>query len=163
MTKDLNIKTIRFPETSDQNLQKLADKTGLTKLAFFIAMVDYFYKSKKDPRDLNDERDLLIPLKRDGEKIIKVQGNIVALFNESIIKQNNQHTDALINQSKNIEKIAGFLQKLDTARLQKDTLKLRFSEILEYYIRSRENMGLVVKQIDKDTLVKNVRQQLQNL
>jgi len=184
MTKDLNIKTIRFPETSDQKLQKLADKTGLTKLAFFIAMVDYFYKSKKDPRDLNDEmlktelmkrtdvivsfqkvmeRDLLIPLKKDGEKIIRVQNNIVALFNESIVKQNNQHTDSLITQSKNIEKIAGFLQKLDTAKLQKDTLKLRFSEILDYYIRSRENMGLVVKQIDKDTLVKNVRQQLQNL
>src|SRR5471030_2788188 len=114
MTKDLNIKTIRFPKTSNQKLQKLADKCGLTKLDFFIAMVDYFYKSKKDPRDLNDEmlktelmkrtdvivsfqkvmeRDLLIPLKKDGEKIIKVQTNIVALFNESIVKQNNQHTD----------------------------------------------------------------------
>jgi len=53
--QDLNIKTIRFPVSADEKLQKLADKTGLTKLAFFIAMVDYFYKSKKDPRDLNDE------------------------------------------------------------------------------------------------------------
>jgi hypothetical protein len=53
--KDQNIKTIRFPVTADQKLQKLADKTGLTKLDFFVYMVDYFYKSKKDPRDLNDE------------------------------------------------------------------------------------------------------------
>ena len=33
----------------------MADKCGLTRIDFFIAMVDYFYKSKKDPRDINDE------------------------------------------------------------------------------------------------------------
>lgn len=184
MTKDLNIKTIRFPVTSDQKLQKLADKCGLTKLDFFIYMVDYFYKSKKDPRDLNDEllkkelvkrtdaivgfqkvmeRDLLIPLKKDGEKIIKVQTNIVALFNESIVKQNNQHTDALVDQSEKLERIAAFLQKMDTASLQKKNLILKFSEILEYYIRTRESFGMVARQVDKDNLLKNVRQQLQNL
>src|ERR1700743_2405098 len=117
---DPNTKTIRFPVSTSNRLQTIADKCGMTRLDFFIAMVDYFYKSKKDPRDLNDEmlktelmkrtdvivsfqkvmeRDLLIPLKKDGEKIIKVQANIVALFNESIIKQNNQHTDALVDQS----------------------------------------------------------------
>jgi len=184
MTKDLNVKTIRFPVTSDQKLQKLADKCGLTKLDFFIAMVEYFYKSKKDPRDLNDEmlktelmkrtdvivsfqkvmeRDLLIPLKKDGEKIIKVQTNIVALFNESIVKQNNQHTDALVDQSGKLERIAAFLQKMDTASLQKKNFILKFSEILEYYIRTRESLGMVARQVDKDNLVKNVRQQLQNL
>ena len=53
--KDQNIKTIRFPITADSRLQKMADKCGLTRIDFFIAMVDYFYKSKKDPRDINDE------------------------------------------------------------------------------------------------------------
>lgn len=184
MAKDLNIKTIRFPVTSDQKLQKLADKCGLTKLDFFIHMVDYFYKSKKDPRDLNDEllkkelvkrtdaivgfqkvmeRDLLIPLKKDCEKIIKVQANIVALFNESIVMQNNQHTDALVDQSGKLERIAAFLQKMDVASLQKKNVILKFSEILEYYIRTRESLGMVARQVDKDNLVKNVRLQLQNL
>ena len=184
MSKDLNIKTIRFPVTSDQKLQKLANKCGLTKLDFFIAMVDYFYKSKKDPRDLNDEmlktelmkrtdvivsfqkvmeRDLLIPLKKDSEKIIKVQTNIVALFNESIVKQNNQHTDALVDQSGKLDRIAALLQKIDTAGLQKKNLILKFSDILEYYIRTRESLGMVARQVDKDNLVKNVKQQLQNL
>jgi len=184
MTKDLNIKTIRFPVTSDQKLQKLADKCGLTKLDFFIYMVDYFYKGKKDPRDLSDEllkkelvkrtdtiiafiktmeEELLRPLKRDGERIIKVQGSIVTTFNEHIIKHHNEHKDALISQSVKIDKIAGFLQKLDTAQLQKNNLKAGFSGILEYYIKSRENMGMVTKQIDKENLVQNVRQQLKNL
>jgi len=41
--QDQNIKTIRFPITADSKLQKMAEKTGLTKIEFFIAMVDYFY------------------------------------------------------------------------------------------------------------------------
>lgn len=184
MTKGLNIKTIRFPVASDQKLQKLADKCGLTKLDFFIYMVDYFYKSKKDPRDLNDEllkkelvkrtdtiiafiktmeEELLRPLKKDGERIIKVQGSIVSTFNEHIIKHHNEHKDALTSQSFKIDQIADCLQKMDTALLQKNKLKAGFSSILEYYIKSRENMGMVTKQIDKENLIQNVRQQLQNL
>jgi len=183
MTKDLNIKTIRFPDASDQKLQKLALKTGLTKLAFFIAMVDYFYKSKKDPRDLNDEllkkelvkrtdtiiafikvmeEELLRPLKKDGERIIKAQNNIISQFN-SMGVQNNQQTDMLVSQSAGVEKIVTYLQKLDTAHLQKVQLKTKFSEILECYIKGRENMGIVPRQIDKDNLTKQVRQQLNNL
>ncbi|GAC1307544.1 MAG: hypothetical protein NVSMB24_19590 [Mucilaginibacter sp.] len=55
MTKDKNIKTIRFPVKTDEKLQTIANKSGLTKLDFFIYMVNYFYKSKKDPIDVNDE------------------------------------------------------------------------------------------------------------
>jgi hypothetical protein len=85
MTKDQNVKTIRFSANTDQKLQFLANKFGLTKLDLFVHMVDYFYKSKKDPRDLNDkllknainkktdniiafirtqEQELLIPMKK---------------------------------------------------------------------------------------------------
>jgi len=183
MTKDINIKTIRFPEASDQKLQKLALKTGLTKLAFFIAMVDYFYKSKKDPRDLNDEllkkelvkrtdtiiafikvmeEELLRPLKKDGEKIIRSQGDIIKQFN-TIATQNNQQTDTLNKQATGTERIVTYLQKQDTTHLQKIHLKARFSEILEHYIKNRENMGLGTRQIDKDNLAKEARQQLSNL
>jgi hypothetical protein len=35
MTKDENIKTIRFPVKTDQKLQSIANKCGLTKLDFF--------------------------------------------------------------------------------------------------------------------------------
>src|SRR5476651_1847328 len=98
---DPNIKTIRFPVTADNKLQKMAEKCGLTKIEFFVAMVDYFYKSKKDPRDLNDEllkkelvlrsdriigfirtmeSELLLPLKIDGERIIKSQREVINFF-----------------------------------------------------------------------------------
>ena len=86
---DENVKTIRFSIKTDEKLQKLAVKCGMTKLDFFNCMVDYFYKSKKDPRDLNDEmlktelnkktnniagfiktqeQELLIPIKKDTER-----------------------------------------------------------------------------------------------
>src|SRR5476651_526127 len=95
------IKTLRFSISVDEKLQKAALKSGLTKIEFFIAMVDYFYKSKKDPRDLNDEllkkelvlrsdriigfirtmeEELLRPLKIDGERIIKSQREVINFF-----------------------------------------------------------------------------------
>lgn len=42
-------------EATDNKLQAVANKCGLSKLDLFTYMVDYFYKTKKDPRDLNDD------------------------------------------------------------------------------------------------------------
>src|SRR3569623_1823457 len=106
---DPNIKTIRFPVTADSKLQKMAEKCGLTKIQFFTAMVYYFYKSKKDPRDLNDELlkkelvkwsdniigfirtledQLLRPLVKSFDKIIHSQGSIITYFKEHVITHN---------------------------------------------------------------------------
>jgi len=52
---DENKKSVRFPEAVDERLTLLARKLGRTKRELFMQMVDYFYKSKKDPADLNDE------------------------------------------------------------------------------------------------------------
>ncbi|MGZ3811865.1 MAG: BfmA/BtgA family mobilization protein [Mucilaginibacter sp.] len=137
MSKDENIKTIRFPVATDDKLQKLSDKSGLTKLAFFIHMVDYFYKSKKDPRDLNDEmlknainkktdniisfiktqeQDLLIPLKKNADRVITIQGSLVDHFNKHIIKFNDEQRATYHTQTNQIAKIVQYLQTID--RLQ---------------------------------------------
>src|SRR3546814_9814787 len=55
MMKDVNVKSVRYPLAVDQKFEKVALKLGRTKRQIFIQMVDYFYKSKKDPADLNDE------------------------------------------------------------------------------------------------------------
>jgi predicted DNA-binding protein len=52
---DENTKSVRFPEAVDERLTLLARKLGRTKREVVMQMVDYFYKSKKDPADLNDE------------------------------------------------------------------------------------------------------------
>src|SRR5699024_11045779 len=52
---DPNSKSVRFPKEVDDRLSLLARKLGRTKREIVMQMVDYFYKSKKDPSDLNDE------------------------------------------------------------------------------------------------------------
>src|SRR5476651_42804 len=178
------IKTLRFSISVDEKLQKVALKSGLTKLDFFIAMVDYFFKSKKDPRDLNDEllkkelnkktdniigfirtqeEELLRPMKKDGERMIAAQGKIINFFNENIIKHNDVQKAAFQTQLNNIGEIVGFLKKLDSMQYDKKVQKTKFSEILEYYIKSREQISGFSKQADKDELTSHVRQQVKNL
>jgi len=48
-------KSVRFSSETDRKFTALAAKTGRSKQELFALMVDYFYKSKKDPADLNDE------------------------------------------------------------------------------------------------------------
>jgi hydroxymethylpyrimidine pyrophosphatase-like HAD family hydrolase len=184
MTKDENVKTIRFPVKTDQKLQAIASKCGLTKLDFFIHMVDYFYKSKKDPRDLNDEllknainkktdnivafirtqeQELLLPIKKGSERMIAGQLQIVEFFNQHIIKHNDELKEAYRKQANNISRIADYLKKVDTAQFDKKVLKGKFSAIMEYYISAREQMGIMTKQADKDALIQHIRQQANNL
>lgn len=48
-------KSVRFNSDTDLKFSKLSEKLGRSKQELFGQMVDYFYKSKKDPGDLNDE------------------------------------------------------------------------------------------------------------
>jgi len=52
---DPNSKSVRFPKEVDERLSLLARKLGRTKREVVMQMVECFYKSKKDPTDLNDE------------------------------------------------------------------------------------------------------------
>jgi hypothetical protein len=181
---DQNIKTIRFPVTADSKLQKMAEKCGLTKLDFFIAMVDYFYKSKKDPRDLNDELlkkelvkrsdniigfirtledQLLKPLVKSFERITNSQNSIVNFFNQHIITHNKEQKEAYAKQQSTINGIHISVKNIETAQYTKDVTKRKCLEILEYYIQHREAMGMMTKQTDKDSLIQNVRQQMKNV
>ena len=54
MEKKYN-KSVRFTDTTDEKFGKIAEKLGRSKQDLLAEMVDYFYKSKKDPADLSDE------------------------------------------------------------------------------------------------------------
>jgi len=181
---DPNIKTIRFPVEAGNKLQKMCDKCGLTRIEFFVAMVDYFYKSKKDPRDLNDEllkkelvkrtdtivgfirttdKELLRPLITSSERIDNSQQRIIKYFNEHIIRHNTEQKTAYANQESTLKSMHSSMQRIEKAQYDKSELKMKFSKILEYYIKAREPMGMMTKQAEKDALNLNVRQQLQTL
>ena len=181
---DQNIKTIRFPITADSKLQKMAKKCGLTKIEFFIAMVDYFYKSKKDPRDLNDELlkkelvkrtdrviafikvmedELLKPLTKSFERMTNSQNSIVNLFNQQIIGHNKEQKEAYTKQQSTLQRMDTSIRNIETAQFNKDVTKRKCIDILNYYIQHREAMGMMTKQVDKDSLIENVRQQMKNV
>ena len=70
---------------------------------------------------------------------------------------------AFQTQSTNISEIVGFLKKSDTAQHDKKVLKAKFSDILEYYIKNREQLNAFNSKADKNELTDHVRQQVKNL
>lgn len=180
---DPNSKSVRYPKEVDHRLSLLARKLGRTKRALVIQMVDYFYKSKKDPADLNDETlkkelssgisrilsfirkqegDLLVPIYSMASELstlAKLQGKVTKVIAESQLKGN-----AAVGESVSHLKILDSdLKRLIVALAEKDKLKSGFRKILEHYIAQRETLGWPVSAAKKEELAKQVRQALENL
>ncbi len=73
-------KSVRFSRDTDRKFSQIAEKLGRSKQDVFAQMVDYFYKSKKDPSDLSDE-----VLKKELSKgISRIQNDITELEEEHL-------------------------------------------------------------------------------
>ncbi|MEO5892373.1 MAG: BfmA/BtgA family mobilization protein, partial [Ferruginibacter sp.] len=169
--EDINVRSVRYPLIIDQRFEKIALKLGRTKRQVFIQMVDYFYKSKKDPVDLNDEllkntllknhqqyigfiktqeNLLLVPMKTLLEKIGDSQRQVVDYFNEAVLKHNvnvlnNQHTHGLA-----FAEIGRVLTFIMESQQTKEALKAQFMVILDNYIRSREALKIMSSNKEKE-------------
>lgn len=184
-------KTVRFTENTNDKFTKLSLKLGKDKRIVFEQMVDYFYKSKKDPLDLNDEllkntllkqhkdyigfiktqeNDLLIPTKREVDRMVNVLGKVINAFNNDVLRQN----DLLVQGQKNIadnqnvqvkkfgqtdELMRGILDKLDS----KEKLKTAFLYILDNYIKTRESFGITTPAIKKQDLMQETISRIKQL
>jgi uncharacterized protein YjfI (DUF2170 family) len=182
--EDINIRSVRYPLLVDQKFEKLALKLGRTKRQLFIQMVDYFYKSKKDPADLNDEllkntlmknhqqyigfiktqeNMLLVPMKSLMDKIGESQRQVIDLFNTEVL---NHNVDVLNNQHA-LAAMFGEIAKLMEAILQsqknRETLKAQFMSILEGYIRARESFTMITSGKEKEELINSVKAQVRSL
>lgn len=97
-----SLRTVKYSASDAIKFEKVALKLGRSKRLVFTQMVDYFYRSKKDPTDLNDEllkntilkgqkeyigfiktqeAELLIPIKRDVARMVESQKTIMGCFN----------------------------------------------------------------------------------
>jgi hypothetical protein len=182
--EDINVKSVRYPEVTDQKFEKIALKLGRTKRKVFIQMVDYFYKSKKDPMDLNDEllkntlmknhqqyigfiktqeNMLLVPMKILMDKIGESQRQIIESFNTEVLTQN---VDVIDNQHA-LAKMFGEIARLKESILQsqksKEMLKAQFISILEAYIKSREAFTLMTPGREKEELIAITKDQVKLL
>jgi len=182
--EDINVKSIRYPVATDKKLGSLAHKLGRTKKLLFIQMVDYFYRSKKDPVDFNDEllkttivkgqkdavgfiriqeKELLIPMKRDMTIMIESQKKLIDCFNNQVLAQNNS---LLQKQQEQAAKFSGYdqLMKLISSKLDtKESLKREFSLILDNYIKIRDSYGMMTSGKEKEELANGARYQLKLL
>lgn len=180
---DENIKSVRFPKEVDEKLSILARKLDRTKRMLFVQMVDYFYKSKKDPTDLNDEvlkkelsrgvnriqsfirkqeDDLLVPLYSmvsELSALTKLQSSISKAIVENQIKGNS----SLGESTSHLKLLDDHLKKLILGLGDKNILKSNFRKILEHYIAQREALGWPLSTVKKDELAKQVRQALEKL
>jgi len=182
--EDINVRSVRYPVVVDQKFEKIALKLGRTKRQVFIQMVDYFYKSKKDPMDLNDEllkntllknhqqyigfiktqeNMLLVPMKTLMDKIGESQRQIIERFNTEVLTHN---VDVLNNQHA-LASMFGEIGRLMDAILQsqknKEILKAQFISILEVYIKSREAFTMMTSGREKEDLIAVTKEQVRLL
>lgn len=183
-TKDNNTKTLRFSDDIDEKLGSIARKFGRGKQRFFEQMVDYFYRTKKDPADINDEQlkntliknhdtyirfiraqeeKMLIPVKTEVDRMIQSQIKLLDCFNSQVLKANK---DLLSNQQAQILKFKDTeqLMKMIAEKLEaKESLKLKFMYILNNYIKARESFGFTTPAKEKEELIQLTRQQIAKL
>jgi len=184
MTEDINVRSVRYPLLTDQKFEKIALKLGRTKRQVFIQMVDYFYKNKKDPMDLNDdmlkntlmknhqqyigfiktqENMLLVPMKALLDRIGESQRQVIDRFNTEVLEHN---VEVLNNQHEQAEVFMQIRQLMEVIiKMQKsgDALKAQFMAILEGYVRSREAFTLMTSGKEKEELINAVRAQVRSL
>ncbi|XHR94997.1 BfmA/BtgA family mobilization protein [Mucilaginibacter sp. UC70_90] len=182
--EDINVRSVRYPVSVDQKFEKIALKLGRTKRQLFIQMVDYFYKSKKDPTDLNDEllkntlmknhqqyigfirtqeNMLLVPIKTEMDRVSESQRKIIDRLNSEVLKHN---VDVLNNQQTQIQafnEVARVMNTILMVMKSKETLKEQFLFILDSYIRSREAFGMMTFGKEKDELIVITKEQIRLL
>ena len=182
--KTLPEKSIRFPLSVHQKLQKIALKHGKSHIQFFIQMVEYFYRTKKDPEDVNDEvlkntladnhktyikfiraqeQTLLIPIKTDMDRMIESQKKVLHCFSDQVLKANDdllKRQEAQASKFTETDKVI----KVISERLEiKEKLKQKFLYILNNYIKARDHFGLMTSAKEKEELIQEARQQVINL
>lgn len=182
--EDSNNKSVRFNALTGEKFEKVAVKLGRNKRLVFMQMVDYFYRSKKDPLDANDEllkntllknhkdyigfiktqeTDLLIPTKREVDRMIQSQKKLLDYFNTHIIRHNeNLLKNQQVQQnkfSKSDEIMSLIVAKLDT----REKLKNKFIYIVENYIKVRESFTMMTSGREKEELINKTIQQINQL
>ena len=180
--EEINNRSISFDGLTQEKFEKLAVKLGRDKQLVFMQMVDYFYRSKKDPIDLNEEllkKELSIGINRILSFLKRQESDfLLPIFTETsglmVIAQEHTkyfksigqylisdgYTGELIKQMTSLQ---GAIAKTQTNLEEKALLKLRFKKILEYYISQRESLGWPVSAAKKEELQNHIRQSLENL
>src|SRR3546814_852304 len=173
-------KSVRYPAAVDEKFGKVALKLGRTKRQLFIQMVDYFYKSKKDPADLNDEvlkkelssgihriisfirqqeNELLVPIYSEVQELnatTRQHARLLEKYQQQTIAD-GQRLDAFLPRLRSIENV---LMAMQDRLLEKELLKRKMRQILAFYINHRTALTWPVSGAHKNELTEQGRRTL---
>ncbi|SEB21572.1 BfmA/BtgA family mobilization protein [Pedobacter hartonius] len=181
------LRTIKYTPQTAMKFDKVALKLGRSNRLVFAQMVDYFYRSKKDPLDINDEllkntllkhhkdyigfiktqeNDLLIPIKREVDRMIRNQRDIVIYFDNQ--EKHNKtmqagHLDLVASQNVQLRKLNESDQeiKIISRKLtSKEQMKIQFHYIMNNYIKNRDAFGMMTSAKEKDDLIQKTKHQI---
>lgn len=178
------LRTVKYSVSDDVKFEKIALKLGRSKRLVFSQMLDYFYRSKKDPTDLNDEllkntilkgqkdyigfiktqeTELLIPIKRDSARMIEAMKMIIDSFNGQILKHNDEMLSNQSAQAKRLGTLYEVASNIEMKIITNEKLKRNFMLIMNSYIRERERMGMMTSGKEKEELAEQTRKQIELL
>lgn len=183
MVSGESVKTVKFSKTTDEKFVTISRALGRSKRELFSQMVDYFYKNKKDPTDLNDdilkntlsrshktyigfiknqEDLLLIPMKQAMDKMIANQKDIVRFFNEQVLGANKTMLKHQLSQQDKFSESEKLMKTIQMQLDNKAVLKVKMLQIINGYIKAREDLGSF-KSKEKEELAEQVRKQIEHL
>jgi len=140
-------------------------------------MVEYFHRTGKDPADINDEvlkntliknhdtyirfiraqeEKMLIPIKTEVDRMVASQFKIIDSFNNQVLKANR---DILAGQAQQTTETNRVLKTIADKLDDKESLKLKFLYILNYYSKTSFNASSK----DREILLQETRQHINKL
>lgn len=184
---DKTLRTIKYDIQTAQKMERIALKLGRPQRLVFAQMVDYFHRSKKDPKDVNDEllkntllkqhkdyigfirtqeNDLLIPIKREVDRMTRSQKDIIDFFNGQqkhnrvVMESHGEMLEGQKNHTEVMRQVVGSLNEISAKMESRESLKEKFRYILENYIRTREGFGMMTPAKEKEELLRKTRKQI---
>jgi hypothetical protein len=146
-------KSVRFGGGTDLKFSKLSAKLGRSKQELFGQMVAYFYKSGKDPGDLNDEllkkelgqginriisfiktqeKEALTPMMADGRELQRRLNFLIGQFDGffNVDEENYIHGFYLKSQRERAKENTDLLKKQETLEKQQKAMAQELQELL---------------------------------
>jgi hypothetical protein len=180
MMKNEVLRSIKYSETEGIKLDKIALKLGRSKRLVFLQMTEYFYRTKKDPLDINDdllkttmvrnhrdyigfiktqENDLLIPTRREVAQLSEAQKRLIIGFN-GLLKQNEMVPVLMEKQNQFLYQLEQHYKSISVRIQDKQSLRQLFLNILDGYAIARDNLPAIGSKKDKVQLLAATRNQI---
>jgi hypothetical protein len=174
------LRSIKYSETEGIKLDKIALKLGRSKRLVFLQMTEYFYRTKKDPLDINDdllkttmvrnhrdyigfiktqENDLLIPTRREVAQLSEAQKRLIIGFN-GLLKQNEMVPVLMEKQNQFLYQLEQHYKSISVRIQDKQSLRQLFLNILDGYAIARDNLPAIGSKKDKVQLLAATRNQI---